>query len=68
VKSASGGAASAPGGGDPSVTAQSSALGDPIGPGDTRFYFAYYRDPNPAFCPMPTGSTFNATNSVSVVW
>jgi len=68
VKSASGGAAAAPGAGDLTVTERSAALGDPISPGETRYYFAYYRDPNPGFCPMPTGSTFNASNAVSILW
>jgi hypothetical protein len=68
VKHASGGQASAPGGGDLSVTAQSAALGDTIPPGATRYYFAYYRDPSPGFCPTPTGSTFNASNAYSIVW
>ena len=46
---------------DPSITARSAALGDPIAPGDTRFYQVYYRDAAGAFCPP---ETFNATNGV----
>jgi hypothetical protein len=68
VKHASGGQASAPGAGDMSVTARSAALGDPIPSGATRYYFAYYRDPNAAFCPAPTGGTFNSSNAFSIVW
>lgn len=60
-----GGASSYPQGGDPSITARSAALGDPIGPGATRYYLAYYRDPNLIFC-TPTG--FNATQGLSIVW
>ncbi|HEV8113871.1 MAG TPA: hypothetical protein VGR31_13935 [Planctomycetota bacterium] len=68
VKSAVGGAAFAPGSGDLSVTARSAALGDTIHPGDTRFYLAYYRDPDPAFCSTPAGNSFNASNAISIVW
>jgi hypothetical protein len=27
-----------------------------------------YRDPDPNFCPDPTGSTFNVSNAVSILW
>lgn len=65
VKNASAGSASAPQLGDPTVSARSAALGDPISPASTRYYYVYYRDPNPGFCPT---ATFNATNSLRVVW
>lgn len=65
VKSASGGACAAPIAGDPSITARSAALGDPISPGDTRFYQVYYRDAAGPFCPP---QTFNATNGVRIGW
>jgi hypothetical protein len=68
VKNASGGVVTAPQGADLSVSARSAALGDPIGPGSFRFYQVYYRDPNPAFCPDPPGSTFNVSNALSVAW
>ncbi len=68
VKTASGGAFSAPQGGDPSVTARSAALGDPIAPGSTRYYQSYYRDANATFCTDPPGGTFNVTNAISIVW
>ncbi|HEV8113743.1 MAG TPA: M36 family metallopeptidase [Planctomycetota bacterium] len=68
AKHATGGRATAPEAGDPSVTARSAALGDPIVPGTTRYYFVSYRDPDAAFCPPPTGSTFNATNAFSILW
>ena len=67
VKTAAGGSITAPGTGDPTVSARSAALGDVIAPGSTRYYAAYYRDPiilggcNPLF-------TFNITNSGSVLW
>jgi len=62
------GASRFPGAGDPSITARAAALGFPIASGDSRTYQAYYRDPNPIFCPPPAGSTFNATNAVQVTW
>ena len=54
--------------GDVSITVRSAQLGDPIAPGSTRYYQTYYRDPNPTFCPAPTGSTFNATSGVVINW
>jgi hypothetical protein len=68
AKAASGGAVSAPGPGDPSITARSAALGNPIPPGDRRYYQVYYRDASPSFCPSPPGGTFNITNAVKLVW
>jgi hypothetical protein len=68
LKHASAGGVSAPEPGDPSITAQSAALGDPIAPGSTRYYQTYYRDPNLAFCPSPQGDAWNVTNGVRVVW
>jgi hypothetical protein len=65
---ASGGIAVAPGPGDPSITARSAALGDPIVPGSVRFYETVYRDPSPTFCPPPLGSNWNSTNAVRVTW
>jgi hypothetical protein len=68
VKSAAGGAVTAPDSGDPSISAQSTALGAPIPLGATRIYQVYYRDPSASFCPDPPGSTFNATYAIAVVW
>ena len=68
TKNAVAGSASAPGPGDPSITARSAVLGDPIAPGDVRFYYVYYRDPDLSFCPSPTGNTFNVGNALRVVW
>jgi uncharacterized delta-60 repeat protein len=68
VKSASAGSVSAPAAGDPSIRAQSAALGDVIAPGTKRYYQAYYRDANASFCPAPAGSTYNITNGVEILW
>jgi hypothetical protein len=68
AKNASGGVVTAPQAGDPSVSARSAALGDPIPMGATRNYQVFYRDPNASFCPNPPGSTFNVSNAVAVVW
>jgi hypothetical protein len=67
-KNASSGNVSAPTSGDPSVSARSAMLGDPIAPGSTRYYQTYYRDPNLAFCPSPSGDSWNVTNGVQVAW
>jgi hypothetical protein len=68
VKSASSGTAVAPVAGDPSILAQSAALGDPIAPGSTRCYQTYYRDPSPGFCPPPQGDEFNVGNALRIAW
>jgi DNA-binding beta-propeller fold protein YncE len=68
AKSAVAGVVTAPDTGDPSVTARSAALGDPIAPGSIRYYQVYHRDPAPAFCPTPTGGTFNVTNAYRITW
>jgi len=68
TKNASGGVASAPGMGDPSITARSAAAGDPIPSGATRYYQTYYRDPSLTFCAAPLGSTFNITNGLRITW
>jgi hypothetical protein len=68
VKNAHNGTAIAPRLGDPSISARSAALGDPIAPGSMRYYQVYYRDPNQSFCPGPTGATFNASNGMRVLW
>jgi hypothetical protein len=68
VKSATGGTVIAPVVGDPSISARSAALGDPIPLGATRVYQIYYRDPSPTFCPSPPGDTFNSTNAIGLVW
>jgi hypothetical protein len=68
AKGATAGAVSAPAPGDPSITARSAALGNPIQPGERRYYQVYFRDANPGFCPPPQGSTFNITNAVKLIW
>jgi hypothetical protein len=68
VKSASNGTASAPAPGDPSITARSAVLGDPIAPGTSRYYQTYYRDPSLTFCPAPMGNTWNVTNGAKIQW
>jgi hypothetical protein len=64
-KNAVGGTASYPGPGDPSISSRSAALGDPLSPGMTRYYQAYYRDPTASFCPP---QTFNVSSGEIVVW
>ncbi len=68
VKNAVGGVTSYPQAGDPSITARSAALGDPIPSGGIRIYQVYYRDPSTTYCPDPPGGTFNATQAVQLVW
>ncbi len=65
AKTSVGGTASYPGAGDPSISSRSAALGDPISPGSTRYYQAYYRDPIAAFCPT---QTFNVSSGTAIVW
>jgi hypothetical protein len=67
VHTASGGSVTAPSGGDPSVSARSAALGDPIAPGTSREYLMYYRDPT-VLGGCPSASTFNATQGQSIAW
>jgi hypothetical protein len=68
VHPASGGIASAPSGSDPTLSARSAALGDPLQAGDQRCYQVVYRDPDPSFCPAPGGSTYNLSSALSVLW
>lgn len=67
AKTASGGSITAPVGGDPTVSARSAALGDPISAGQSRFYMVHYRDPN-ILGGCPAASTINATQTGRVVW
>lgn len=68
IGSGSGGAINRPGAGDLSVSARSAALGSPITPGETRYYFNVYRDPQAAVPCGNTSSTVNTTNSGSITW
>ena len=69
AKNAVGGSITAPdfGAGDPSVSAQSAAKGDPIQPGQPRWYLVYYRD-NVVLGGCPPTSNFNATQTGQVSW
>jgi drug/metabolite transporter superfamily protein YnfA len=68
VVHASGGVATYPQAGDPGISRQSAALGDPIAPGSSRFYQVYYRDPDLAFCPLPSGNSWNVGNALQIPW
>jgi hypothetical protein len=68
TKNAVGGVVSAPTGTDLSITARSAALGDIITPGSIRYYQCWYRDPDPTFCPSPTGGTSNVSNGYVIIW
>lgn len=64
VKTAVNGTVQAPEPGDASISAQSAALGDPLQPGQVRFYQVWYRD-SANYC---TAATYNASNGIRVVW
>jgi len=68
IENAAGGAATAPGASDPSVSARSASLGDVIPAGALRFYQTYYREPDSSFCPPPAGDRWNATSGLRVAW
>ncbi len=70
VVAASAGVAHAPAAGQASITARSTSLGDPLAPlsGLVRYYQAYYRDPDPAFCPGPAGNGYNISSMLSISW
>jgi len=68
TRTAVNGRVNVPIGQDPSITARSAALGDPLGLGVTRYYQVQYRDSNPSYCAAPAGGTFNASNGLRVVW
>lgn len=68
IKHATGGVATAPGLGDRTISQRSATLGDPLTTGSTRYYQVVYRDGNASFCPRPTGSAFNVSNGLTVVW
>ncbi|MDZ4773733.1 MAG: calcium-binding protein [Planctomycetota bacterium] len=62
---ATGGALTVPQVGDASVSARSAALGDPLTPGSSRVYQAYYRDAVIGFC---ASGTFNLSQALVVTW
>ncbi len=68
VRNSSGGVVSGPVAGEPSISARSAGLGDPLLAGATRFYQVYYRDTLRSFCPAPAGNRFNVSNGVVVRW
>jgi hypothetical protein len=68
VKHAVNGVVVAPEPGDPSISARSAALFDPITAGSLRYYQIYYRDPDASYCPMPQGSTYNVSNGIVASW
>ena len=69
VKSAAAGSIRAPdfGAGDAPVSTRSAQLGDPILPGQSRWYLVYYRDPQ-VLGGCPVIQTFNATQTGRVDW
>lgn len=67
TKNAVGGSIEAPSPTDQRTSAKSAALGDTILAGSNRSYLAYYRDPT-VLGGCPAGSTFNATQTISVTW
>lgn len=69
VRTASGGSVSVPnfGSGDPTVSARSAALGDPIQPGQSRWYSVYYRAAV-VLGGCPASSTYNTTQTCRVTW
>lgn len=63
-----GGVAFYPRAGDPSITARSAALGDPIASGSLRYYQVMYRDRQASFCPTPAGNAWNVGSALRIVW
>ncbi|MBK7643792.1 MAG: hypothetical protein IPJ19_12230 [Planctomycetes bacterium] len=56
-----------PASGEASLSARSATLGDPIAPGQPRYYYAVYRDPVvPSGC--PAAATINASDANAVLW
>jgi len=70
VAQAVGGIFSVPGPGQPSISARSGALGDPLFVGASRVYQAIYRDrlPDPGTCPIPPGGAWNLTSARRIAW
>lgn len=68
---ASSGTLQRPGLFDPDVATRSATPPgplDPLMPGDTRYYFVYYRDPMAAGPCGNTASTFNSTQALQIQW
>jgi len=67
TKNAVGGSITAPGAGDPSVSAQSAAVGDTILSGQYRWYAVYYRD-GTVLGGCPAADQANITQTQLVTW
>ncbi len=67
IRTAVNGSVSAPHTGEPSISAVSTSLGDPIAPNQHRYYTAYYRDPT-VLGGCPATSTFNSSNALDILW
>ena len=67
TRAASSGSITVPSPNEPSVSERSASLGDPITPGQDRFYLVYYRDPI-VDVDCPGTGTFNATQGGRVTW
>jgi hypothetical protein len=63
-----GGSITVPNGAQPSVSARSAALGDPIAAGTTRYYQMYYQDPIVPLPCDPQLDTFNTSQGLAVTW
>jgi len=68
VATAVGGVANAPTPGSRPLGLQSIFLEDPILPGTSRWYQAWYRDADTSFCAEPQGGLFNLSSGVRVDW
>jgi len=68
VKHAVFGTLTYPESGELSISVRSVALNATIAPGTYRYYQVFYRDPNPGYCPIPTGNTFNVSSGQRVLW
>jgi hypothetical protein len=68
AQNAVGGVVTFPQPGDPSISARSAALLDPIPVGAPRNYQVLYRDSDASFCPEPQGGTFNSSNAIALTW
>jgi len=68
VLNALAGAFEVPRASDLSFSARAAALGDVLQAGAVRIEQVYYRDPDPSFCPAPSGSTWNVSNAQRIEW
>ena len=68
VAPSGGGSATFPQPGAPSISSAAAAVGDAIAPGSVRHYQVYYRDAQLAFCDLPQGGSWNASNALTVTW